>query len=102
VVVCRDAISIICNTFAILSIFSGNPVYIIAMISGNPIYHTNVILSICSNFVVVCTEAIAAEDRGRIMEKLARSNRYLLDSGNICMQNEVGKKQFIIFIGEYR
>jgi hypothetical protein len=46
VVVCKEAISIICTTFAILSIFSGNPVYIIAMISGNPVYHTNVILFI--------------------------------------------------------
>jgi hypothetical protein len=43
---------------------------------GFPIYHTNVILSICTDFVMVCEEAIAPEDRGRTMEKLSRGNRW--------------------------
>lgn len=42
---------------------------------GRAVYHTNVLLSIGAGFVIVAAEAIALEDRGRVLERLAASDR---------------------------
>jgi len=34
---------------------------------GNPFYHTNVMLSIGNEYVVVCKDAIIEKDRNRIL-----------------------------------
>jgi len=40
--------------------------------SGRPIYHTNVLLSIGSDFAILCSEALPAEQRGPLIERLKR------------------------------
>jgi hypothetical protein len=42
---------------------------------GTPVYHTNVLLSIGRRFALVCAEAIAAEERGEVMERLSDEGR---------------------------
>jgi len=46
--------------------------------SGTPIYHTNVLLSIGSNYVVVCAEAIAAAQRHAVLTSL-RATRTVIE-----------------------
>jgi hypothetical protein len=45
---------------------------------GAPIYHTNVVLSIGSHWAVVCAEAIDAEDRARVLQRLGASGREII------------------------
>lgn len=45
---------------------------------GRPIYHTNVLLSLGTRFAVVCSEAIASDDRQRVLDALA-SGRELIE-----------------------
>lgn len=40
--------------------------------SGRPIYHTNVLLSIGTDFAILCTEAVPAEQRPGLIESLER------------------------------
>ncbi len=40
--------------------------------SGRPIYHTNVLLSLGTNFAVLCTEAVAERQRARLVASLER------------------------------
>jgi len=42
---------------------------------GTPVYHTNVMLSIGRHFALVCAEAIAPQDRGRVLERLGDGAR---------------------------
>jgi len=49
-----------------------------SMIDGTPIYHTNVLLSIGSQWAVVCAQAIADTDRTRVLERL-RQNREVIE-----------------------
>jgi hypothetical protein len=44
---------------------------------GTAIYHTNVLLSIGSNWAVVCAEAIAGGDRARVLQRLRASHDVL-------------------------
>lgn len=46
---------------------------------GLPYYHTNVMLGIGSAFTVVAAEAIAANDRARVLDSLAGSGRELIE-----------------------
>jgi hypothetical protein len=39
---------------------------------GTPIYHTNVVLSIGSRYVIVCSEVIASADRARVLASLGQ------------------------------
>jgi hypothetical protein len=43
--------------------------------AGVPVYHTNVMLSIGSDFVVVCAESVVPERRGALLERLASGGR---------------------------
>jgi len=42
---------------------------------GAPVYHTNVMLAIGRRFALVCAEAIAAAERGAVLERLADAGR---------------------------
>jgi hypothetical protein len=46
--------------------------------AGVPVYHTNVMLSIGTGFVLVCADAVPAEQRGALLERLAASGRQVL------------------------
>jgi hypothetical protein len=46
--------------------------------AGRPYYHTNVVLSIGTDFAVVATESIAARDRERVLGELAASGREVI------------------------
>ena len=47
--------------------------------AGVPLYHTNVLMCIGERFGVVGSEAIAAADRGRVLERLRASGRETLE-----------------------
>lgn len=44
-----------------------------------PVYHTNVLLSIGSRWAVICTEAIAEDDRERVLQRLHDSEREVIE-----------------------
>jgi hypothetical protein len=46
--------------------------------AGVPVYHTNVMLSIGTGCVLVCADAVPAEQRGALLERLAASGRQVL------------------------
>jgi len=46
--------------------------------AGVPVYHTNVMLSIGTGCVLVCADAVPAEQRGALLERLAASGRRVL------------------------
>ncbi|MEP7246070.1 MAG: arginine deiminase-related protein [Gammaproteobacteria bacterium] len=50
--------------------------------AGAPVYHTNVLLCIGERFVVAGTGAIAAADRGRVLERLRASGREIIEIGH--------------------
>ena len=47
--------------------------------AGVPLYHTNVLMCIGARAVVVGAEAIAPDDRGRVLERLAGEGRELIE-----------------------
>lgn len=47
--------------------------------AGNPIYHTNVLLSLGTNFALLCAEAVADEHRRRLTDEIAASERTIVD-----------------------
>lgn len=49
---------------------------------GKPFYHTNVMLFIGTRVAVVGAEAIAARDRGRVLERLAAGGREVIAVGH--------------------
>jgi hypothetical protein len=50
--------------------------------AGMPLYHTNVMMCIGARAVVVGAEAIAADDRGRVLERLAGNGREIIEIGH--------------------
>ena len=48
-------------------------------VAGRPIYHTNVLLSIGERAALVGTEAIAAADRDRVLDRLRATGRELIE-----------------------
>jgi hypothetical protein len=50
--------------------------------TGVPLYHTNVLMCIGTNAVVVGAEAIAAEDRDRVLGRLGASGREIIQVGH--------------------
>jgi hypothetical protein len=58
--------------------------------AGQPLYHTNVLMWIGARTAVVGTEAIAAGDRRRVLERLERSGREII---------EIGQKEIAQFAG---
>lgn len=46
---------------------------------GVPLYHTNVLLSIGARHAVVCSAALHAADRGRVLERLRASGRAIIE-----------------------
>ena len=47
--------------------------------SGRPIYHTNVLLSLGERFAIVCSEAIVADDRVRVLAAIESGGREIID-----------------------
>jgi hypothetical protein len=52
---------------------------------GAPIYHTNVLLSIGSRWTVVCAEAIGPADRERVLQRLGRGGREIIQVSREAM-----------------
>lgn len=46
---------------------------------GRPIYHTNVLLSLGTRFGVLCVDAVAPEDRRRLIEDIEASGRTIVE-----------------------
>ncbi len=46
---------------------------------GHPIYHTNVMMSIGSNFAIICSESIPETQREKVMASLEASQKQLID-----------------------
>jgi hypothetical protein len=46
--------------------------------AGTPYYHTNVVLSIGTRFAVIVAEALPAQDRARVLERLAATGREVI------------------------
>jgi hypothetical protein len=49
--------------------------------AGVPLYHTNVLMCIGAQAAVVGTEAIAAADRARVIDRLAGTGREIIEIG---------------------
>jgi hypothetical protein len=49
--------------------------------AGVPLYHTNVLMCVGARLVVLGTEAIAAADRGSLLERLGASGREVVEIG---------------------
>jgi hypothetical protein len=47
--------------------------------SGRPIYHTNVFLGLGSRFAMLCADAVAPQDRDRLISDLEESGRTILE-----------------------
>ena len=47
---------------------------------GRPIYHTNVLLSLGTRFAVLSLEAVAEEDRDRLVEDIEASDRTIIET----------------------
>jgi hypothetical protein len=58
--------------------------------SGAPIYHTNVMLTIGSRCALICADALAVNDRGRVLERLRASGREILTISVEAMQAFAG------------
>lgn len=73
---------------------------------GRPIYHTNVVMSLGSDWAVVCIEAIDPLDRSEVLATLAESGREVIDisleqmesfCGNVLeLENERGEKVVVM------
>lgn len=50
--------------------------------AGVPLYHTNVLMCIGSRMVIVGSEAIAAADQARVLERLSASGREIIEIGH--------------------
>ena len=50
--------------------------------TGVPLYHTNVLMCIGARAIIVGTEAIAPDDRGRVLERLAGNGREVIEIGH--------------------
>ena len=46
---------------------------------GRPVYHTNVLLSLGTSFAVLCTDAIAPEDRALVIGEIEASGREIVE-----------------------
>jgi hypothetical protein len=52
---------------------------------GQALYHTNVMLAIGSSFTLICSEAIAPQDRQRVLARLDASGRELIEVSMAAM-----------------
>ena len=57
---------------------------------GVPFYHTNVLMSLGERFALIGTEAIAAADRARVLERLRASGRELIEVGYGAIEHFAG------------
>jgi len=58
--------------------------------SGAPVYHTNVMLSVGRGYALVCAEAVPAEQRDALRERLAAGDRRVLEIDRTAMANFAG------------
>lgn len=73
---------------------------------GRPIYHTNVVMSLGSDWAVVCIDAIDPLDRSEVLATLAESGREIIDisleqmeafCGNVLeLENDRGEKVVVM------
>ncbi len=58
--------------------------------AGVPVYHTNVLMCIGEKAAILGTEAIAAADRGRVVERLRATGRELIELGHAEIERFAG------------
>ena len=58
--------------------------------AGAALYHTNVLMCIGEKAVIVATEAIAAGDRGRVIERLRATGREVVEVGHAEIERFAG------------
>ena len=58
--------------------------------NGVPFYHTNVLMSLGERYALIGTEAIAAADRPRVLERLHAGGRELIDIGHSELERFAG------------
>lgn len=72
---------------------------------GNPIYHTNVMMTIGTQTAIVCMEAIKAEDRNNVREKLVAAGKEIMEisfeqmnrfAGNMLEINNIKGDRLIV------
>ncbi len=66
------------------------PVYFRAFQDGAPIYHTNVLMGIGGDNVIICLGAIAEEDRERVAESLKKGGNHIIDITPEQVKNFLG------------
>ncbi len=74
--------------------------------SGEQIYHTNVLMCIADNYVVIALKAIKREERKKVVKKLEKSGKTIIDiskkqmnefAGNMLqLQNKKGEKLLVM------
>jgi len=57
---------------------------------GVPLYHTNVLMCIGARGVIIGSEAIAPEDRPRVLERLSASGREVIEIGHAEIESFAG------------
>ena len=45
---------------------------------GKPVYHTDVVMNVGTDFVVICDNVIVEKDRGRVLQELAQTGREVI------------------------
>lgn len=57
---------------------------------GVPFYHTNVLMSLGERFALIGSEAIAAADRARVLDRLRAGGRELIELGHDALERFAG------------
>ncbi len=59
--------------------------------SGAPIYHTNLLMSVCKDFAVICDEAISnSQSRNMVLDRLKETEREIISISREQMHNFAG------------
>ncbi|MCC6866168.1 MAG: amidinotransferase [Ignavibacteria bacterium] len=59
-------------------------------LEGKPIYHTNVIMSVCDGFAVICRECIQESEQDYVLEKLKHLNLEIIEITYFQLKNFCG------------
>lgn len=104
---CKEVVIQLCK------LLNYEPAYFTAIDNtGQEIYHTNVMMCIGEYFAIICTNSIIAEDRKKIIDKIACTGRFILEisvdqmncfAGNMLqLQNKTGQKFIVMSETSYK
>ncbi|QCK16001.1 citrulline utilization hydrolase CtlX [Mangrovivirga cuniculi] len=63
---------------------------------GKDVYHTNVVMCLAENFVVICLDAIPEEDHGMLLDKFEQTNKKVIAISYAQMNNFAGNMLEVI------